>query len=119
MQIIHLTDATVESGKSAFNSYRAAVICGPSANAYVPGLRRQTGLAVVPGAICACIEQGMITEDEIVNGVARLSRCRRSTVLSVLVELSGDDPQRHLWRVDRAGKFHTLSRSAPHLLLAA
>jgi hypothetical protein len=119
MHIIHLTDATIAAGKSAFNSYRAAVMCGPSAAAYVPGLRRQTGLAVMPGAILACIEQGMITEDEILNGVARLSRCRRSMVLSVLIGLRGGDPEVHLWRADRTGNYHVLTQSVPKVALAA
>lgn len=119
MHIIYLTAATIAAGKSAFNSYRAAVMCGPSAAAYIPGLRRQTGLVVVPGAILACIEQGMVTEDEILNGVARLSRCRRSTVLSVLIQLSGGDPDIHLWRADRAGNYHALTQSVSRVVLAA
>jgi hypothetical protein len=119
MHIIHLTAATIAAGKSAFNSYRAAVMCGPSAAAYVPGLRRQTGLVVVPGAILACIEQGMVTEDEILNGVARVSRCSRSTVLSVLIKLSGVDPEVHLWRADRNGNYRALTQSAPRVALAA
>jgi len=119
MQIIHITDATIAAGKAAFQSYRTACLCGPSADIYAQGLRRQTGLAVIPGAIVACIEQGMTTEDEILNGVARLSLCRRSTVRSVLVGLSGDDPERNLWCADKNGTFKRLGRSNPSVLLAA
>ncbi len=118
MNIIHLDTETLKAGKSAFNEYMAAVVCGPSAKIYYDGMIRATGLEVVPGAILACMEQGLVGEDEIVNAAARVSRCTRSTVLSVLYTLCGTDAGRHLWSTDWKGNFQPLSGSQANVLLA-
>ncbi len=119
MHIIHLTPATIEAGEFSYNSYRAALMCGPLADVHAKGLRRQTGLTIVPGAIVACIKNGMMTEDEIVNAVARLSRCKRSTVQKVLVGLSGEDPEHYLWCCDQRGDFRLIAHGRAKLMLAA
>lgn len=118
MNIIHLDTETLKEGKSAFNDYMAAVVCGPSAKIYWDGMTRGTGLEVVPGAIVACIERGLVGEDEIVNAAARVSRCTRSTVLYVLYALCGTDPERDLWSINSRGNFQVLSGSRANVLLA-
>jgi len=82
-------------------------------------MSRQTGLDVVPGAIAACIEQGMVGDYEILHAVARVSRCTLFTVARVLHVLCGTDPDRHFWSKDRRGNYQTLSGSRANVLLAA
>lgn len=123
MHIIHLDDKSIAAGKAAFSLYRAAVMCGPSADIYDPGMWRDTGIAIIPGAILACIAQGMTTKDEIVSAVARVSRCKRTTVETVLGALTGADPERNLWGL-RDQRYYDLRNieeggSRVHLLLAA
>lgn len=119
MKIIHLDGEALKAGRSAFNDYMAAMVCGPSSDIYYCGTSRDTGLNVIPGAIAACIEQGLIGEDAIVRAVARVSRCTRSTVLEVLYALCGTHQGRHLWSQDSSGDFHTVPDSLANVLLAA
>lgn len=98
MNIIKLDTVTLDKGKSAFALYCAGRTCGETSAIYADAAQRETGLKVIPGAIIACIERGMNSADEIINAVARTSRCKRSTVTSILDGLNGDDPSQHLWR---------------------
>jgi hypothetical protein len=97
MQIIPLNERSLAIGRKSFDGYLAAQMCGPQAFTYAPGMMRETGLQVVTGAIAAAIESGIADEDSIVNSVARVSRCARSTVRSILIALTGSDPDLHLW----------------------
>lgn len=89
---------TLDTGKSALALYCSAQACGDGSAIYSVATYRDTGLEVVPGAVIACIERGMTSEDEIVNAVARASRCKRRTVILLLEALTGDDPRQHLWQ---------------------
>lgn len=97
MHIFHLDAQIIAAGKKALRGYMAAVLCGPEALAYIPGISRNTGLSMVPGVIVGLIEAGMTTRDELLNGAARATLCRRSTIATFLDALSGEDPARHLW----------------------
>jgi len=117
-----LTQESLAEGHATFAQYRSAVLCGPDADFYRLGMCRPTGLEIVPGAIAACIEQGMSFEDEIVHAVSRVSRWKRSTVLSVLIGLSGDDPSLNPWSKVSENHYRnspTISASHFGTLLAA
>lgn len=98
MRIIKLDTATLDMGKATLALYCAGRTCGDTSAIYFDAIQRETGMKVVPGAIIGCIERGMNTADEILNAVARTSRCKRSTVSAILDGLNGDDPSQHLWR---------------------
>lgn len=121
MHIIHLDQAAITEGKHELNNYAAALLCGPSSDMYVPNMTRYGGPSMIVGAVIACIGRGLNTRDMIINAVSRATRCRRSTVTSVLDTLAGDDPKRHYWR-QANGRYYSL-RSAdqgePGLLIAA
>jgi hypothetical protein len=119
MQIIHLTEDAIALGVAALDDYCAAMMCGPLAPSYGQRLKRATGLGVVPGAILACIEQGIISEDEIVNAVSRASRCRRSTVRSVLAAITGGEPERFMCKCDPQGRYQLHDSELSDVLLAA
>ena len=119
MKFVHLNAETIGFGRLAFNQYKSATMCGRSAENYEAGMCRRTGLSVVPGAIIACIEQGMIEENEIVNAVARVSLCRRSTVSDVLFALCGTDPDLNLWSATGRGDFEANNTSRANVILIA
>lgn len=120
MQIITINETTIAAGKAAFQWYKAASMCGSDTAVYDAGMYREQGKPVVVGAIIASIENGMDSEEQIVASVARVSHCRRSTVLTILAALTGNEPTDHLWRVDD-GRYSLLQRDArePKVLLAA
>lgn len=98
MNIIKLDTATLDMGKATLALYCAGRTCGDTSAIYSDAVQRETGMKVIPGAIIGCIERGMNTADEILNAVARTSRCKRSTVSAILDGLNGGDPSQHLWR---------------------
>ena len=98
MHIIKLDTATLDMGRATLALYCAGRTCGDTSAIYFNAVQRETGMKVVPGAIIGCIQRGMNTADEILNAVARTSRCKRSTVSAILDGLNGDDPSQHLWR---------------------
>jgi hypothetical protein len=114
MQIIPLNQEALDEGRAAFRGYLAAQLCGRYSMVYEDGLARATGPRILPGAICACIEQGIMTEAEIVHAVARVSRCWHSTVDLVLNELTGADPEVHLWGIED-GNFYVHQSPAPRV----
>lgn len=112
MQILHCNDAAFKAGEEAFNRYLTAVVCGPRADNYAEGMSRETGVGIVVGAITAAIRHGFSTESQIVQAVARASRCRSSTVRSILTALTGTDETKHVWGVAN-GHYYEMSEVAP------
>lgn len=123
MDVITINDATIAAGKAAFEQYKSAVMCGSDTAAYDEGMNREQGKPVVVGAIVASIENGMNREEQILAAVARVSHCRRTTVLTILIALTGSELGKHLWRLSD-GRYSLLQRAAndadtPVALIAA
>ena len=99
MNLIPLNEATIALGRASFNQYRAAQMAGPGTESHRLGMHRETGRAVIIGAVLACVRNNMTKREEILNVTARVSRCTRSTVADVLDALTGDDADCHLWSI--------------------
>ena len=97
MQIIHLSDRLLSSGREAFRQYMLAVTCGAGSPTYDELIFRALGIEVVPGAILGCIEHGVTRRADIVRAVCRVSHCRDDTVAAVLDAFEGSDPAFRLW----------------------
>ncbi len=120
MRIIHLNEQTLAAGKEAFREYLATYLCGQSSSAYTTGLNRSTGPRILPGAISACIEQGMTDAEAIIHAASRVSRCNRSTVELMLTALSGNNPNLDLWGITKGGFYvHSSPAERPAIILAS
>jgi hypothetical protein len=123
MNIFTITEQTIVRGKASFETYMSAVVCGPGTWAYDAKPMRETGVELVPGAIVGCIEAQIDANDNIVGAVARITKCRRSTVRACLKALTGENPREHLWYVHESRlKLHRRPVSetrTPPVLLAA
>jgi hypothetical protein len=106
MKIYTVNATLLAQGRAVFE---AGLRCGP-----------ERGLAVVPGAILAAIENGLTTHSEIERAVAFHSRCRRSTVATVLAALSTERNPNGLWARDADGCYRcTQQDGEPFSIVAA
>lgn len=113
MQILTIDAELVARGRAAFSAGTRQYLCGREVPGYAKSLRRGGGVAVVPGAIVAAIELGLCTSDEIVPTVARVSRCRKSTVSTILNELATDRVTDQLWAVKPDGTYRLVRTVDP------
>ncbi len=102
MNICILNSSLIEKGRQ---SYRAAILQYLGNSEY----GRSGGPEYVPGSVVAIIESGIVDEDELVSVAAKVTRCKKSTVLEILENLSGTDDL--LWSKNRMGRYY-LGRSA-------
>lgn len=105
MDIIALNRKTIDDGRNSFNRYQSAVMAGSGSSTYTAGIARETGRHVIVGAIAACIDANMCTQEEVVNVAARVSKCSRSTVCRILLALTGHDPEQHLFGCENGAYF--------------
>lgn len=96
MQILTIDPTLIAQGRAVFEASKK---CGPV-----------MGLPVVPGAIVAAIEDGIFTEEDIERNVSRYTRCRRSTVKTVLENLSTKVNPNGLWSRDQDGRFRLVDQ---------
>jgi hypothetical protein len=122
MKIIRFNDDFIAAGRAVYKAYLAAAVCGADADCYEAGMARRSDVALIAGAIVASLEYGLNTEDAIVLSVARATRCKRSTVWTMLQNLTGTDPVSHLFMIHE-GRYRLMNRApaVKHLrmLLAA
>ncbi len=119
MHILNLTPAVVASGVAAFNTYLRGSLASPASAAHSDAARRATGLPVVVGAIDACIDHGINDRQGIISAVAKVSRCRHSTVAAVLDALSAGAPSDRRWSCEGGAYLAASASSGPVALLAA
>lgn len=97
MQIIPINDDTLNAGYAALQDYQLQAICGPTIR-YSDGTpSRRGGIASIPGAIDALIEQGVHDLEAIVYVASRVSGCRRSTVRRLIDATAGASASTCLW----------------------
>ncbi len=99
MEIYTLNPSTIAYGEEAFRDCIRQYL-GSSYSS------RDDGTAVIPGAIAAVIRAGITDECEITRIVARVSRCRETTVSKVLHGLADDQITGRLWARDATGAFY-------------
>ena len=66
---------------------------------------RETGQAVIPGAIVAALRNGFSWEDDICRIVARVSHCEKRTVRKILRALADEELAGRMWEEHEAGQF--------------
>lgn len=105
MYVFTVTEALINKGKEAFAAGVRQYLGGPNSPFYEDELGRDSGVAVVPGAIVAALESGAAHEEEIIPMVTRVSRCRWSTVATILEALSKETIPDRLWAQAENGRF--------------
>lgn len=103
MNIFTVTDELINNGRQAFSAGVRQYLGGPGLPFYEEDMGRETGVAVVPGAIVAALEFGVCYDQEIIPMVSRVSRCRWSTVSTILEALSEETVPDRLWARDENG----------------
>jgi hypothetical protein len=99
---IHIIDtALVARGRSAFRSCVRQYLGQEDAD-------RERGFGMIPGAIVAAIEMGIVIPREIAKTVARVTRCRDTTVAEVLEALGAPWVEDRLWAYDEADERYYL-----------
>ena len=103
MNIFTVNEELINNGRQAFSAGVRQYLGGPSLPFYEEDMGRDTGVAVVPGAIVAALEFGVRLDQEIIPMVSRVSRCRCSTVSTILEALSEETVPDRLWERDENG----------------
>ena len=90
MKFVRLSRETLDQGYAVFNDYLRSALCWKAdQEGYLAGKRRRGGVCAVPGALIACLDSGIVDVAAVTCGVARATRCRRSTVESFLRDVVG------------------------------
>ena len=111
MQIFTLNQALIDHGRAAFELSSLQFLSGPNASVNRADRWRGGGIGIVPGAIVAAIDRGLTTPEAIVPAIARLSRCRDSTVITLLETLGRDDVPDRLWSLGADGSYALTDRA--------
>lgn len=96
MHIVTINPSLLDHGRAVFDAGRN---CGPI-----------FGVPVVPGAIVGAVEAGIRREDQIARDVSRYTRCRQSTVKTVLAALSTNQNAEGLWHKDEEGQYRLVDQ---------
>lgn len=105
MQIHTITPVLIDQGRAVFELGKS---CGLA-----------KGFSIVPGAIIAAIENGLVTAPDIERTVSLYSRCRATTVATVLESLSTNVNSHGLWGQRADGSFHLVDQPVvPFTILA-
>lgn len=99
-----ITGKFVEDTKKDFARWVDAQLCGRDWRYHGHFSERAGGQASLIGAIDACIERGINTDEAIVLTAARFSHCRRHTVERFLDDLTGEDRAKHRWFI-QSGRY--------------